>query len=936
MSLPLVRWLALGPLEVRRGDQAIDLGAAKQRAVLAVLLAATPEAVSVERLCDEVWPSGGPRDPVRNLQVYVSALRQALSGEHGGDQAADTILTVGRAYRLGVSPDAFDVERFLALAQGTQDLLREGQPDRALESADAGLALWRGDAWQDVRDVPVIEPLAHRLDSVRVDVLARRAEALLALGRHRDLVADLEPLVAAHPLREDLRGHLMLALHRSGRQSEALASYAAGRATLVAETGLEPGAVLQDLHAAVLRDDPILRIEDADVRARRHLPAPATGLVGRAEEVATVIERLRSGARIVTLTGPGGVGKTRISVQAAHEYATLCPDGVWFVDLASITEPRLVPQAMGEALGVDAIGDEPAVAVTTHLAQRSSLLVLDNFEQVDSAAGFVASLVADCPHLQVLVTSRTRLRVYGEHVQTVTPLPTDDAVVLFVERARAVDHRFQASSVELVRRLCAALDNLPLAIELVAARVGDLTLEELSTRLEERLDLATDGPRERSDRQRALRASIDWSVQLLGVEERRAFRRLAVFGGGFQAAAAEEVCGISRERLTALVRASLVVRDDTRFAQLETIREHALDQLASDPDNDDLRDRHATYHLALAEQTRVGMAAAEAVLLIGRLKEERANVRAALEHFERAGHHVELLRLATALTVFWYRTSPASPDVDWVEKALRLAPRADPHLRARAFYGLGICRGEQGRTEDSVSLIEQSHALFMESGDDHWTARALNSLSGVLRDLGRAAESVPLMEESIELRRRLASPDLPMSIALDNRALVAIDLGDHATAHRCLAQSRALATDERDLATMDLILADLALEEGDVDVARGLLREAVPAVRRHDLGYRLIESLDTLAFLAVHLERLDDAAMLVAAADRALAEDGATQVPADAALRQRRVGTALAALDPATRARAAELGSALPLDEAVDLALDRLVGAPSVDGSGRG
>lgn len=928
MSRPHLRFLALGPLEVRHGDQPIELGAAKQRAVLAVLLASTPEAVSVERLCDEVWPAGGPRDPLRSLQVYVSALR--------GELGAGTIVTTGRAYRLVVSPEAHDVETFLALAQDTRNLLRDGHPDRALEFAESALALWRGDAWQDVRDLPAIEPLAHRLDSLRVDVHARRAEALLALGHHRDLVPDLERLVATHPLREDLRGHLMLALHRSGRQSEAMASYAEGRAVLVSETGLEPGSALQELQAAVLKDDPALRLEDADVRARRHLPAPATGLVGRTEEVATVVERLRSGARIVTLTGPGGVGKTRLALQAAHDYAAMCADGVWFVDLASITEPRLVPQAIGDALNVDASGSDPADALTAHLAQRGNLLVLDNFEQVDSAADLIATLVADCPRVQVLVTSRTRLRIYGEHVQTVTPLPAEDAVTLFLERASAADHRFHVSDPDQVRGLCVALDNLPLAIELVAARVADLTLAELSTRLTERLDLAIDGPRERSDRQRALRASIDWSIQLLSDEERTAFRRLAVFSGGFQAAAAEEICGISRESLAELVRASLVVSHDGRFAQLETIREHALAQLSGDSDIGDLRDRHATYHLTLAEQIRVGMPVADAVALIGRLKAERANVRAALEHFERAGHHLELLQLATALTVFWYRTSPTSPDIEWLERALLLTPHADAHLRARAFYGLAICRGEQGRSEESVELIQQSRALFAECGDDHWTGRALNSLSAALRDLGRAEESVPLMEESIALRRRLASPDLPLSIALDNRALAAIDLGDLGTAHTCLAQSRALASDERDLATMDLLLADLALEEDDVDVARDAIAGAIPTIRRHDLGYKLIEALDTMAFLAVRRGLLDEAAVLVAAADRALAEDGATQVPADAALRQRRIGAALTALDPTVRARAVELGGGLDLDQAVDRGLARLVAPQPLDGPGSG
>jgi len=920
VSAPVFR--ALGPLEVEVGGLAVELGPARQRAVLGVLLAMAPESVPVPRLVDELWPEGGPGKPLRNLQVYVSALRAALGPEGG------RLVTVGRAYRLDIDPAAVDAAVFADAARAAQESLLLGNHEVALDHADRGLVLWRGEAWQDLRGVPALEAEAIRLSGLRLDLQATRTRALLGLGRHRELVPELESLVARHPLHEDLRGQLMLALHRSGRQSDALAVYATGRALTVEETGLEPGGALQELHCSVLSDDPDLRVDDADVRARRHLPAAATPFVGRRAELAELTALLRSRSRLVTLTGPGGVGKTRLSMQLGHDHAASCTHGSWFVDLASLTDHRHVPQAVAEVLGVEPSGDDVMGPLVAHLVDRDLLLVLDNFEQVDEAAEVVAEILAAGDRVQVLVTSRVPLRIYGEQVRQVGGLTAHDAADLFVERARAADARFDAGrDGPRIERLCTALDHLPLAIELVAARVSELTVTELADRLEARLDLAEDGPRERPDRQRTLRASIAWSLDLLPEAERVAFRRLAVFTGGFQAASATEVCDVPRERLSALVRASLVVRDEARFSMLETIREYALELLATDADEPGLRRRHATHLLALAEQARPGMSGTPASVLIGRLHEERANLRSALQHLEDTGADVDLLRLAAALTVFWFRTAPSSPDVEWASRALARAPDADPHLRARALYGLGICRSEQGRTDEGIVLVRESQRLFREAGDDTWATRTLNSLSGSLRDLGRLEEAVPLMDEGIALRKRLADPGLPVSIALENRALAAIDQSDFATAGACLAESRALC-EQPQASSVDLLRADLALEEGQVCLAQSLLATAVPILREHGVDYRLIESLESFAFLAACLGRAAEAAVLVAAAEQALVEAGSVQVAADALLRQRRLESTLAGLSPAERADARAQGSHLSLDQALDLALDRLTRIP--------
>ena len=417
MSHPAVAFRALGPLEVEVDGRVVELGPARQRAVLGVLVAHAPDAVTVSRLVDELWPEGGPTQPLRNLQVYVSALRSALGA------GSPRLFTVGRAYRLDIGDGELDVDVFADAARAAEDQLLAGDHEGALRAADRALGLWRGEAWQDHEDVPGLAAEAVRLNGLRLDVHASRARALLGLGRHRELVPALEALVNRHPLHEDLRGQLMLALHRCGRSSDALGVYATGRALSVEETGLEPGAALQALHGAVLVDDPGLRVDDADVRARRHLPAATTPFIGRNDERAELSALLRSGARLVTLTGPGGVGKTRLSLQLGHDHAAATTHGTWFVDLASLTDERHVPQAIAEVLEVEPDGDDVMGPLKAHVSDRDLLLVLDNFEQVHEAADVVAALLAAGDRLQVLVTSRVPLRIYGEQVRLVGRVP---------------------------------------------------------------------------------------------------------------------------------------------------------------------------------------------------------------------------------------------------------------------------------------------------------------------------------------------------------------------------------------------------------------------------------------------------------------------------------------------------------------------------------
>ncbi len=914
-------FLALGPLEVRRSGTVVDLGRPLQRALLGVLLDAAPRAVPVESLIDALWPADPPGDPLRSLQVYVSSLRKVLGRLHGDE----VVRTEGRAYRLHLSPDTgarYDVREFDEAADEIAELERSGAHADVAERAAQALTSWRGAAWQDLRHVPRLDASGARLDERRLDVLAAAATARLALGLHRELVADLENAVRSAPLREDLRGHLMLALHRSGRQSDAAEVFREGRDLKVEATGLDPSEEIEHLHRRILADDPTLRVEDAALRARRHLPAQTTRMHGRAVEVRDLLDLVRSpGCRLVTLTGPGGIGKTRLATRVAHELAIDFPDGVWFVGLADVRDADLVPPAVADALdGV--VGDsDPAAAVKLHVADRTMLLVCDNLEQVEDAGPFLTDVLAAGAGCRIIATSRTRLRLYGEHVREVAPLGPADAVPLFVDRATAADARFDPSAVDAIQTVCRALDGVPLALELVAARAGEVDLYELVGQLDSKLDLAAEGPRDRDPRQRSMRAAITWSVELLSPSAASAFRRLGVFVGGFDAEAADEVADARATDLEALVGASLLREEEGRYRMLEVVREHSRELGADELSR--LEAAHADHFLRIAEASVERGRGEERARWHVRLQAERGNCRAALAHYAaQAGHDAKpaelLLRMASALGIFWYFTGPVDADVALLELALETAAEAPAEVRARGYYAAAICRAEQGRAEAALEHSLAAYRLVEHSDDPAWVARALNTLAGLLRDLGRAAEAIPMMERGIALRRELQLPALPPTLALANRAMAAMDVGDPATARRCLEECLD-DEDDVEVAMIRRLLAEVALEEGRLEEARQHLIAALTELRAREQVYRLIESLDTLAWLAVVVGRPEDAATLLAAADQALADEDSELVPADAELRRRRTARALASLDPGVREAAEARGRELGLHGALDL-----------------
>jgi DNA-binding SARP family transcriptional activator len=407
---PTIDLRVLGPLEARVGGASVELGAPKQRALLVHLLLHANRAVSIERLIDELWPEDPPETARHAIQVYVSRLRKAL-GDPG------RITARSRSYELRLEPGELDLDRFRSLVGAARAQLRD-DPAAATRVLHQALSLWRGRSLADLDSEPAVRDIVLDLEEERLEATEIRFEAELALGRHTQLVPELERLLAEHPARETLYAQLMLALYRSGRQADALDVYRRARTSLMEELGLEPSARLRGLQSAVLRQDASVAFEPPGLAARRHLPAQPSALTGRERELAELTDLVASGGvRLVTLTGPGGVGKTRLAIAASERLAASFPDGVWFVELESVLDAGEVVPAIGHALGL-----QEGQRLDDALRDKELLLVLDPFDRLLDAARVLSSLARAAPRVKLLVTSREPLNLYGEHQYDVPPV----------------------------------------------------------------------------------------------------------------------------------------------------------------------------------------------------------------------------------------------------------------------------------------------------------------------------------------------------------------------------------------------------------------------------------------------------------------------------------------------------------------------------------
>ncbi|HEY5856661.1 MAG TPA: BTAD domain-containing putative transcriptional regulator [Aldersonia sp.] len=724
----------LGPVEVRRDGRPLRVPSGKPTGLLVRLALEAGTPVSADRLIEDLWRTDAIDVDRNTLQSKVSQLRRAL-----GDPA---LLARGaRGYTLVIDPDCVDAARAIRLAAQADEHHRSGNATAALAVADDGLALFRGEILAGDGDWLV--PHRTRLEEVRCGLLEVRAAARVGLGAGSEVIADLEVLVAEHPLREGLWHTLVTALYRTGRQAEALAACARVRALLRDELGLEPGPELRTLEQDILRQT--VPVPNRPRAAAGNLPALSSPLIGRSADLADVVE-LVGLERLVTLVGPAGVGKTRLAVEVAHGVDV--SGGRWLVRLDEVDPVGSILEVIARTLQV-----QSERALIDRMAETESLLVLDNCEHVVAAAAAAISRLLDsAPRLRVLATSQRPLGLDGEHVQAVAPLPLEDSVRLFGVRAAAARQGFSADAAT-VESVCRALDGLPLAIELAAARVRSLSVLDIARRLDDRFALLSDPTSSRAPRRRALSAALTWSYDLLVPDDQRGLWALACFAGGAELAAAERVLdalgvpGSSAldvvDRLVDRSLAAPAFLDDgtTRYRLLDSVRAFALDRLRSSGCDAAAFAAHAHWYAERADWSAASVRGVAQPDCVSFVRGEQANIDAALDWCAR--HDPALgVRIANGFGWAWVVLGAGVQAATRVRGALDAAALPDPDpARARSLLLAGWLEASAGDVDRAERELADALDQADRLDDAHLRADALRHQAFLRLMQGRPAEA---------------------------------------------------------------------------------------------------------------------------------------------------------------------------------------------------
>jgi predicted ATPase/DNA-binding SARP family transcriptional activator/Tfp pilus assembly protein PilF len=871
----------LGPLDVRvSGKPLPPLRTRKGQWLLALLALRCGRQVARDWLAGTLWPDSTESQSLANLRLSLADLRRAL-----GEQAYRLYSPTLQTLTLDPEGTQVDVAVFDALiANGDAPSLQQA------------LELYCGPVLEGCLEDWVF-PERQAREQAYIQALEQRADLAMAADKHQEAIGYLRRLVGCDPFRESGYRRLMEALAADGDHAAAVLVYRELRLYLHQQLNAPPDPQTSALFERVRAEAgdrlrPAAATPPLRAASPHRLPKPLSSLVGRRADVQEVCDLVRI-HRVVTLTGAGGIGKTRLSIAVAEEMAVGYPDGAFFVDLAALTDGAVVPQVVASTLG---LREEPGRPVMTtllsHLESRTILLILDNCEHlIQSCASFVITLLDRCAHLRILATSRQSLGLSGEQMWRVPSLAVPDvsdfamdtvehgenarasawmdfaAVQLFVERSRLLQPKLTETYTDMraVGVICRRLDGIPLAIELAAARVRVLPIEQIASRLDDRFRLLTGGSRTALPRQQTLRALIDWSYDLLGRLERSLLCRLSVFAGGCTLEAAEKVCTDETigeteilDLLTRLVDQSLVIYEprgeEARYRMLETVRQYSRDRLLESGTGEVWRRRHRDYFLSLAEQAEPELTGSDQAGWLARLEEEHDNLRVALEWCEEEPEGAPTgLRMAAALWRFWDIHGHVSEGRAYLEAALSRT-KIPEQARGKALSGAGSLAFRQGDYTAARALNEDSLTLFRTLDDRQGIAQSLGQLGNMARIQGDGAMARAYYEQSLAIKQQIGDQQ-GIAATLNNLGLVACNQGDYVSARKYHGESLTLkraAGNTRGIAASLSNLGIVVDNQGDYPTARALLEESLALCRQLGDDQGIAAALGNLGNVACH------------------------------------------------------------------------------------
>jgi predicted ATPase/DNA-binding SARP family transcriptional activator len=834
----------LGGLELHRDEELLPLGGPKAQLLLSILVAQRGVRLSVDRLIESVWADHAPKSATATIQSQVSRLRAVLAPDF-------TISHEAGGYRFETQQGEIDADLFERWLTRSRTL----DAVACADALDTALGFWHGPAFGESADRPEVHGEAVRLDELRLAATDEWAEAKMATDSPATMVGELEALVSLHPLRECYWRLLMLALYRTGRQAEALRRASEFRSMLAQGVGLDPSPAVRELEAQILADDPVLIAErEPSTDSRVQVAAPAllgvTSFVGRDPNVASLTEAIQE-QPLITITGPGGVGKTRLAMRVAGRIIDEFTDGVTVVEFGALRDPAGTAQVIAQALDVQQRQHRTIEAtIEEFLAPTRSLLLLDGCEHVtDVLAPLVDHLRSSCPGLRILATSRQSLGLAGEFIEVLDPLIvprtgselTDEigqstAVELFVNRAAATTPGFSLTDANssAVADICRRLDGLPLALELAAARLRTMGVDALSSQLHQRIEMLGQTQRGADGRQRTINDLVKWSHDLLAPEEQLVFEQLAVFAGGFDLAAAESVCSVNDDPMSvvghvaSLVDKSMIVLVDpgtSRYRLLEPLREFGLDHLRARGALDATEDRHVKWFLDLAERGATGLDSPEEAAWSAAFDRDYANFRAAHLTALNRRDAASALRLVAALREFAFR-SVNYEITSWADASTALEEaqgHADfPTALAISAYG----RFVRGDMQAAVDLARRALDI---AGGSELSANGLPErvLGNALIYMEQTEEALHWMER-MKLSARRAGASGWIAHALYMQSVSQTSVGDEIRGAVLAGEARAAADaagSPTARAQADYALG-LALESTDSDEAIDLLNRA--------------------------------------------------------------------------------------------------------------